>query len=95
MGDRLGIQGAVGFIFTLLTVTGALILPGQEPTSCPSLPCTLINTLAELKTAARQPPRCLRPHHVEHTPSRPIWEVKQRRALSVPGWVTAWEYRVQ
>ena len=35
MGDRLGIQGAVGFIFTLLTVTGALILPGQETTSCP------------------------------------------------------------
>ena len=57
MGDRLGIQGAVGFIFTLLTVRGALILPGQEPTSCPSLPCTLINTLAELKPAARQPPR--------------------------------------
>ena len=56
MGDRLGIQGAVGFIFTLLTVTVALILPGQEPTSCPSLPCTLINTLAELKTAAGQPP---------------------------------------
>ena len=52
MGDRLGIQGAVGFIFTLLTVTGALILPGQEPTSCPSLPCTLVNTLAELKTAS-------------------------------------------
>ena len=56
MGDRLGIQGAVGFIFTLLTVTFALILPGQEPTSCPGLPFTLINTLAELKTAARQPP---------------------------------------
>ena len=56
MGDRLRIQGAVGFIFTLLKVRGALILPGQEPTSSPSLPCTLINTLAELKTAARQPP---------------------------------------
>ena len=57
MGDCLGIQGAVGFIFTLLTVRGALILPGQEPTSCPSLPWTLINTLAELKPAAPQPPR--------------------------------------
>ena len=55
MGDRLGIQGAVGFIFTLLTVTGALILPGQEPTSCPGYPSPF-NTLAELKTAARQPP---------------------------------------
>ena len=96
MGDRLGIQGAVGFIFTLLTVTGALILPGQEPTSCPGSPFMLFNTLAELKTAARQPPSVyVQPHHIEHTPSRPIWEVKQRRALSVPGWVTAWEYRVQ
>ena len=56
MGDRLGIQGAVGFVFTLLTVTGVLILPGQEPTSCPGSPFTLFNTLAELKTAARQPP---------------------------------------
>ena len=56
MGDRLGIQGAVGLIFILLTVTFALILPGQEPTSCPSLPFTVINSLAELKTASRQPP---------------------------------------
>ena len=37
---------------------------------------------------------CLRPYHVEHTGSRPITEVKQRRARSVLGWVTAWEYRV-
>ena len=37
MGDRLGIQGAVGFIFTLLTVTVALILPGYEPTA-PCIP---------------------------------------------------------
>ena len=37
---------------------------------------------------------CLRPYHVEYTPSRPIWEVKQRRARLVLGWVTAWEYRV-
>ena len=36
----------------------------------------------------------LRPYHVERTPSRPIWEVKQRRARLVLGWVTAWEYRV-
>ena len=36
----------------------------------------------------------LRPYHVEYTPSRPIWEVKQRRARLVLGWVTAWEYRV-
>ena len=39
--------------------------------------------------------KCLRPYHVENTGSRPITEVKQRRARSVLGWVTAWEYRVQ
>ena len=37
---------------------------------------------------------CLRPYHVENTSSRPITEVKQRRARLVLGWVTAWEYRV-
>ena len=40
------------------------------------------------------PYKCLRPHHVEHTSSRPIPEVKQRRAELVLGWVTAWEYSV-
>ena len=39
--------------------------------------------------------KCLRPYHVENTGSRPITAVKQRRARSVLGWVTAWEYRVQ
>ncbi|ESO87939.1 hypothetical protein LOTGIDRAFT_145942, partial [Lottia gigantea] len=37
---------------------------------------------------------CLRPYHVENTSSRPITEVKQRRARLVLGWVTAWEHRV-
>ena len=37
---------------------------------------------------------CQRPYHVESTGSRPITEVKQRRARLVLGWVTAWEYRV-
>ena len=36
----------------------------------------------------------LRPYHVENTGSRPITEVKQRRAWLVLGWVTAWEYQV-
>ena len=36
----------------------------------------------------------LRPYHVENTSSRPITEVKQRRAWLVLGWVTAWEYWV-
>ena len=35
-----------------------------------------------------------RPYHVETTGSRPITEVKQRRARLVLGWVTAWEHRV-
>ena len=38
---------------------------------------------------------CQRPYHVESTGSRPITEVKQRRAWLVLGWVTAWEHRVQ
>ena len=36
----------------------------------------------------------LRPYHAEYTGSRPITEVKQRRARLVLGWETAWEYRV-
>ena len=32
------------------------------------------------------------PYHAEYTSSRPITEVKQRRAQSVLGWVTAWEH---
>ena len=39
-------------------------------------------------------PFVLRSYHVEHTGSRPITEVKQRRAWLVLGWVTAWEYQV-
>ena len=35
-----------------------------------------------------------RPYHAERTGSRPITEVKQRRASSVLGWVTAWEHGV-
>ena len=34
------------------------------------------------------------PYHVENIGSRPITEVKQRRARLVLGWVTAWEHRV-
>ena len=37
---------------------------------------------------------CQRPHHVEHTSSRPITEVKQHWAGLVLGRVTAWEPRV-
>ena len=39
-------------------------------------------------------PDGLGPHHAERTPSRPIWEVKQRRARLVLAWVTGWEYHV-
>ena len=34
----------------------------------------------------------LRPYHVENTRSRPISEVKLRRAQLVLTWVTGWEY---
>ena len=37
---------------------------------------------------------CLRPYHVENTGSRPISEVKQRRAWLVLRWVTTWEPQV-
>ena len=33
----------------------------------------------------------LRPYHVENTGTRPISEVKQRRAWGVLRWVTTWE----
>ena len=36
----------------------------------------------------------LRPYHDEHTRSRPITEVKHRRARIVLGWGTAWEHLV-
>ena len=37
---------------------------------------------------------CLRPYHDEYTRSRPITEVKHRRARIVLGWGTAWEHLV-
>ena len=42
----------------------------------------------------QSPSDCLRPYHVENTSSRPITEVKQRRAWLVLRWVTAWEHHV-
>ena len=36
----------------------------------------------------------LRPYHDEYTRSRPITEVKHRRARIVLGWGTAWELPV-
>ena len=35
-----------------------------------------------------------RPYHVKYIGSRPITEVKQRRAWLVLRWVTAWEHHV-
>ena len=49
---------------------------------------------ARFKTAFKTSISRLGPYHVEYTPSRPIWEVKQRRARLVLAWVTGWEYRV-
>ena len=61
-------------------MTGVLQQPFQEKKVCKSdLPMI----------------SCQRPYHVESTGSRPITEVKQRRAWLVLGWVTAWEHQVQ
>ena len=49
---------------------------------------------ARFKTAFKTSISRLGPYHVEYTPSRPIWEVKQRRAWLVLAWVTGWEYHV-
>ena len=35
---------------------------------------------------------CLWPYHIERNGSRLITDVKQRFAVLVLGWVTAWEY---
>ena len=53
-----------------------------------------VSHAAEKDQRARQPSVRLRPYHVENTPSRPIWQVKQRWARLVLGSETAWESRV-
>ncbi len=55
--------------------------------------CTFLRDLRDRQSTAAFNLR-LRPYHVESTGSRPITEVKQRRAWLVLGWVTAWEYQV-
>ena len=50
--------------------------------------------VSDIRARERVCSECLGPYHVESTGSRPITEVKQRRARLVLGWVTAWEYRV-
>ena len=98
MGDRLGILSAVGYFFVSNencpihkgVRLGQVILKYEFPSSIPGL-------IAQLKLVVYVnfiPIKCLRPYHVEHTSSRPIPEVKQRRAELVLGWVTAWEYSV-
>ena len=57
-------------------------------------PGLFLDHTTSFKYALNQQVECLRPYHVENTGSRPITEVKQRRARLVLGWVTAWEYRV-
>ena len=54
----------------------------------------MIDSFSQYKSSIKQLNVRLRPYHVEYTSSRPITEVKQRRARLVLGWVTAWEYRV-
>ena len=47
-----------------------------------------------LQVPGRNQPFRLRPYRAENTPSRPIWQVKQRWARLVLGSETAWESRV-
>ena len=60
------------------------------------LPCLIIMTssVMYLINSVKNKNICLRPYHAEYTGSRPTPEVKQRRARSVLGLETAWEYRV-
>ena len=67
-------------------------LPGN--TGCRRLLFWLNCRYEEFKQYQNYCDNRLRPHYVEYTGSRPITEVKQRRARSVLGWETAWEYRV-
>ena len=46
------------------------------------------------KSELKSQRKCLRPYHDENTRSRPITEVKHRRAGIVLGWGTAWELPV-
>ena len=66
--------------------------PGSIPGQCIFI--LFIWNLFEFKSKIKMLNECLGPYHVECTGSRPITEVKQRRARLVLGWVTAWEYRV-
>ena len=52
-------------------------------------PSVSVNLLGQRTTT-----KCLRPYHDENTRSRPITEVKHRRAGIVLGWGTAWELPV-
>ena len=67
-----------------------IVLRKQASKTCRGLRLhCMLDKLAQFNQLIR-----LRPYHVENTGSRPITEVKQRRARLVLGWVTAWEYRV-
>ena len=56
-------------------------------------PGLFLDHTTRFKYALNQQVECLRPYHVENTGSRPITEVKQRRARLVLGWVTASKYQ--
>ena len=56
--------------------------------------CNYLLIVLDTEYEKKRNSKRLRPYHVESTGSRSITEVKQRRARSVLGWVTAWEYRV-
>src|SRR6478735_8356432 len=58
----------------------------------PIIICTLICLFPYILLSINY--RRLRPYRAENTPSRPIWQVKQRWARLVLGSETSWESRV-
>ena len=79
MGDRLGTAGVVGFFFFFFL----FLAPNCFGMFLPKY----IHKMAFFRSIL-----CLRPYHTQYTSSRLITEVKQCRACSVLGWVTAWFY---
>ena len=76
--------------FKAVAVAQGMMLDKEDLTQC--LAAEILG-VEEWHPCAKES-ECLRPYHVENTRSRPITEVKQRRARLVLGWETAWEYRV-
>lgn len=86
LGDLLGIHSVVVYIILFILIKSMslwlteLIIPNV---------CFVERTFSyQIETELVKCFLCLRPHHIGNTGSRLNTAVKQRRAVSVPGWVT-------